>query len=193
MENRERMNHKVTDLTKEQNVYFSEKLKLDLRILELLSLCSSVLPVIVVLVKRRELITRLSAVSIWGIFPLFLLLTIYLFSISAFFQCIRIGRAIQEQKDLYPYGRFYTGRIQDRYQRRGRNRRTVQRGIREWREPVFYYLNIDTETRRIRVRITKEEYFSMKAGNIGESVLLGVFACGFLKVVCPLSERERYF
>ena len=36
MENRERMNHKVTDLTKEQNVYFSEKLKLDLRILELL-------------------------------------------------------------------------------------------------------------------------------------------------------------
>ena len=66
MENRERMNHKVTDLTKEQNVYFSEKLKLDLRILELLILCRDVLPVIVVLVKRRELITRLSAVSIWG-------------------------------------------------------------------------------------------------------------------------------
>ena len=30
----------------------------------------------------------------------------------------------------------------------------------------------------------------MKAGNVGESVLLGVFACGFLKVVCPLSEEK---
>lgn len=193
MGNRKRMNHKVTDLTKEQNAYFSEKLKLDVRILEILSMCNTILPAVIVLLKREELITRLSTVSLWGIFPLFLLLIAYLFAVVALCQCIRIRRAIKGQKNLYPHGNFYIGRIQDRYQRRGRNRRIVQRGIKEWREPVFYYLNIDTATRRIRVRISKQEYIFMEAGTVGDSVLLGVFACGFLKVVCPLPERERYF
>lgn len=184
------MNDKITFLTKEQNLYFSEKLKLDVLILGILSMGNTVLPAVIVLFQWKELIEKLSALSLWGVAPFVLLFIEYLFAVVSFCQCIRIRKAIKEQKDLFPYGKFQIGKIQDRYKRRGKNRRTVQRGIKEWREPIFYYLNIDIGTKLIRVKLTKEEYFFMEAGNVGDNVLLGRFVCGFLKVVYPLKVAQ---
>ena len=184
------MNDKITFLTKEQNLYFSEKLKLDVLILGILSMGNTVLPAVVGLIQWKEVIEKLSTLSIWGIAPLLLLFIEYLFAIVSFCQCIRISKAIKGQKDLSPYGKFQIGKIQDRYKRRGRNRKTVQRGIKEWKEPMHYYLNVDVETKRIRVKLTKEEYFFMEAGNVGDNVLLGRFVCGFLKVAYPLKVSQ---
>lgn len=184
------MNDKITFLTKEQNLYFSEKLKQDILIFGIVSMGNTVLLAVIVLFQWKELIEKLSALSLWGIVPLLLLFIEYLFAITLFCQCIRIRKAIKEQKDLFTYGKFQIGKIQDRYKRRRRNRRTVQRGIKEWREPIFYYLNVDIGTKLIRVKLTKEEYFFMEAGNVGDNVLLGRFVCGFLKVAYPLKVAQ---
>lgn len=55
---------------------------------------------------------------------------------------------------------------------------------------MHYYLNVDVETKLIRVKLTKEEYFFMEAGNVGDNVLLGRFVCRFLKVVYPLKVTQ---
>ena len=184
------MKDRITFLTKEQNLYFSEKLKLDVLIFGMVSMGNTVLPAVIVLFQWEEVIEKLSTLSIWGIAPLLLLFIEYLFAVVSFCQCIRIYKAIKEQKDLSLYGEFQIGKIQNRYKRRGKNRRTVQRGIREWKEPMHYYLNVDVETKLIRVKLTKEEYFFMEAGDVGDNVLLGRFVCGFLKAVYPLKVAQ---
>lgn len=60
------MKDRVTFLTKEQNLYFSEKLKLDVLIFGMVSMGNTVLPAVIVLFQWEEVIEKLSTLSIWG-------------------------------------------------------------------------------------------------------------------------------
>lgn len=60
------MKDKITFLTKEQNLYFSEKLKLDVLIFGIVSMGNTVLPAVIVLFQWEEVIEKLSTLSLWG-------------------------------------------------------------------------------------------------------------------------------
>ncbi|GBU04549.1 hypothetical protein FAEUMB_10900 [Faecalimonas umbilicata] len=60
------MNDKITFLTKEQNLYFSEKLKQDVLIFGIVSMGNTILPAVIVLFQWEEVIEKLSTLSLWG-------------------------------------------------------------------------------------------------------------------------------
>ena len=90
------MKDKITFLTKEQNLYFSEKLKLDVLIFGIVSMGNTVLPAVIVLFQWEEVIEKLSTLSLWGVAPLVLLFIEYLF---AEFHFVNVFEFIKQSKN----------------------------------------------------------------------------------------------